>query len=348
MKTKSFVWLLVVVLVLGVGLGGAVIGVVAMAGDGAEATPGGTQAQLPQAPRQQSQGQSIQGESGSSSVQVPPPTSGQPSPGPQLGQEDLAELRQRLQSGEVSQEELAQLRERFQGRLGQRQSGDTEGFAGGGGLAGTIESVERNVVTLNTLEGQAQAAVVDGTSIQVYTEGALEDLRTGMQVTVVGQRGEDGSVIATSVSILPEGSQDFRGGGTTGRFGQRPGGQGQFGGEAGGRPQFGQRAGGQGFTDRPGLTGTIESVDGDVIEVNTPRGPLQATIGENTVVQSFAEGTLADLQVGRRITVIGQRGEDGTTEARTILMIPEGFENLPAGRTPGGRRLPDGRTSEGP
>ena len=349
MKTKPFVWLLVVVLVLGVGLGGVVIGVVAMGDSGQEASPGGAQAQLPRIPRQQSQGQSRQEETTSTSTRAEPPlTSGQQPRGQQLDQEELAELRQRIQSGEVSQEQLAQLREQFQGRSGQGRGGDIQGFPGGGGLTGTIESVEGNVVTLNTPQGPAQASVVDGTSIQVFIEGTLEDIRTGIRATVIGQRGEDGRVVASSISILPEGSQDFLGGRLTGQFGQGPGGQGQFGGEPGRQLQLGQRATGQGSPGRPSLTGTIESVEVDMIEINTPQGPLQAIIGGDTVIRLFAEGTVADLQMGARVTVIGQGGEDGTTEATTILMVPEGSERFPTGGFPGGRRLPGGGASGGP
>ena len=42
------------------------------------------------------------------------------------GEEEIADLRQRIQSGEVTQEELAELRQRFQGA-----GGDGTGFFGG-------------------------------------------------------------------------------------------------------------------------------------------------------------------------------------------------------------------------
>ena len=89
-------------------------------------------------------------------------------------------------------------------------------------------------------------------------------------------------------------------------------GQGQFG--SGGR---------QGFASR-GLTGTIETIEGDTVTVNTPQGPLQAIIGADTTIQMFAEGTLADLETGMRVTVAGQPGEGGTVEATSIIITPEG------------------------
>ena len=82
-------------------------------------------------------------------------------------------------------------------------------------------------------------------------------------------------------------------------------------------------AGGGGFSGG-GLTGTIEEVQGNTVTVNTPQGPLQASIGTDTVIQLFANGTLADLLVGMRVTVIGQPGADGTVQATSIVLIPEG------------------------
>ena len=103
--------------------------------------------------------------------------------------------------------------------------------------------------------------------------------------------------------------------------------------------EFGQGAGVRGgFSGRGGLSGTIESIEGNILTINTLQGPLQTTIGEDTVIQQFAQGTLADLQTGARVTVTGERGEDGTVEASSILLIPEGTEGPFGG---GGRRQRD-------
>ena len=103
--------------------------------------------------------------------------------------------------------------------------------------------------------------------------------------------------------------------------------------------EFGQRAGARGgYGGRGGLSGTIESIEGNLLTINTLQGPLQATIGEDTVIQQFAQGTLADLQTGTQVTVTGERGEDGTFEASSILLTPEGTEGFFGG---GGRRQRD-------
>ena len=107
------------------------------------------------------------------------------------------------------------------------------------------------------------------------------------------------------------------------------------------RQQFqgGGGGGGRGgFGGRGGLSGTIESIEGNILTINTLQGPLQTTIGEDTVIQQFAQGTLADLQTGTRVTVTGERGEDGTVAASSILLTPEGTEGFFGG---GGRRQRD-------
>ena len=79
----------------------------------------------------------------------------------------------------------------------------------------------------------------------------------------------------------------------------------------------------QNQSHRGGLTGVIEKVDGNIVTVKTSQGPLSATLGADTKIRRFAEGTLSDLQPGMRVTLIGQPGVDGTVEARSVLLNPE-------------------------
>ena len=102
------------------------------------------------------------------------------------------------------------------------------------------------------------------------------------------------------------------------------------GGAGGGEGGFGGRGG---FGGGGGLIGTIETIEGDTVVVDTPQGPLQAVVGADTVIQKFVEGTSEDLQAGIRVTVTGDRAEDGTVQARSILITPEGdgsFFGLPS------------------
>ena len=72
------------------------------------------------------------------------------------------------------------------------------------------------------------------------------------------------------------------------------------------------------------LTGDIESIEGNVITMNTPQGPLQATLSEDTGIQLFSEGTPQDLEVGQQIVIRGERNEEGVMEAIDVTVTPEG------------------------
>ncbi len=73
-----------------------------------------------------------------------------------------------------------------------------------------------------------------------------------------------------------------------------------------------------------GLSGTIEKIEGNTVTVKTSEGPLQATVVADTIIQRLAEGTLADLLEGLRVTVSGERDESGIVEATSIFITPEG------------------------
>lgn len=79
----------------------------------------------------------------------------------------------------------------------------------------------------------------------------------------------------------------------------------------------------QNQSHRGRLTGVIEMLDGNTVTVNTSQGPLSATLGVDTSIRRFTEGTPSDLQPGMRVTVVGQPGADGTVEARSVLLNPE-------------------------
>ena len=68
------------------------------------------------------------------------------------------------------------------------------------------------------------------------------------------------------------------------------------------------------------MFGTVESLNGADLSINTPIGPLQVTVGEDTSITSISEteGTLEDLAEGLRLTLTGERNEDGLLEATSV------------------------------
>ena len=212
MSTKAFVWLLVGFLAVGGSLGGAFAGGVVLGkSQGDEADGNGVSSELPSSLGQQA------------STQPDAPS--------------LDQLRHRFQSGDITPEEAAQFRQQFQGQFGGGGTGGGGGLGGGGRrfgggavMTGTIEAIVGNIVTLNTTQGPLEATIGEDTAIQMFAEGTLSDLLTGARITVTGERGEDGTVVATSILLVPEGGDGFIGGGGFGGFGGGGFGGGGFGG----------------------------------------------------------------------------------------------------------------------
>ena len=92
-----------------------------------------------------------------STLTVPSTANGDGQTSGATGRPSLDQIRQ-LQSGDLSLEELAQIRQ----QLGSGQGGPGGGLLGGdftgGGLVGTVESVEGSTVTVNTSQGPLQAS----------------------------------------------------------------------------------------------------------------------------------------------------------------------------------------------
>ena len=199
MSTKAFLALVVLVLVVGGGVGGAFAGGVALGKTQGDGAPPGVAGETP----------------GLQSPGVG--AAGQPN------QQTLDQLRQRIQSGEVSAEELEGLRQQFQGRAPGATGGlgsvpGDAGFAGGRGLTGTVGSVSEGLIVVDTPQGPLRAVIGEETVVSAITQGTLGDLESGVTVTVVGQRGEDGTVRADSILILPGEASGVRGRGGFGGF----------------------------------------------------------------------------------------------------------------------------------
>ena len=207
---KGFVILLAGMLVFGLALGGAfVAGTIVGGGDEEEAA--------------------------ATAPSVPATTTG----GQAGGQSLREQLAAQIQSGELTPQDIARLRQQAAGAAG-GGAGAAGGAAGGGFLAGravqgTIEGIEGNVITLNTIQGTIQVSISSEATIQVTKTGGIADLSNGMTVAVTGERSEDGTFTAENVIGLPEGG--FRGFG--GGRGAAGGGRG-FGGGGGGAAGGGQ------------------------------------------------------------------------------------------------------------
>ena len=234
-----------------------------------------------------------------------------PTPGSGIDPERLSQLRERLASGELTQEERNELRQQFQ------QGGGFGGGAGGPGGAiarGTINSIDGAMLIVGTPDGIVSATVGEETSIRITSQSGVDSLELGMQVSVFGERGESGTLLASTITV---------GGGVGGR---RGGGGGGFGGRqgGGGGGGFGGRQGGDGTGSGISLTGTIETIDSGSVTIETAQGPLPITVGSDTVVRITVDGKIGDLEEGMTVLIRGQASEDGPIDAISITVVPEG------------------------
>jgi hypothetical protein len=72
----------------------------------------------------------------------------------------------------------------------------------GGGVMGTIKSVEGNTLVVTTSDGDTQVHVTDTTLIEKYTTVGVGDLSVGERVVVSGSQNDDGSVTARSIQSM--------------------------------------------------------------------------------------------------------------------------------------------------
>lgn len=151
---------------------------------------------------------------------------------------------------------------------------------------------------------QAQSGQVD--------QAAAERLRQQIR----GQLGQGGGQAAAGAA---------QGGGAAGGTGT--------GGAAGGNAATaaGTGAGGAGFGGFAagfggGAFGTITSMEGSELKIETPTGVVTVKLTEATTLREISDVSVEDLATGIRLTIAGTRDDSGTIEARTITIVPEGVE----------------------
>ena len=87
---------------------------------------------------------------------------------------------------------------------GQNEESFGRGLEGMRGLSGPIEALDGDSITISTAQGPLQAVVSNETVIVMTGTGMLEDLAPGIRVRVIGERGDDGIVAATFITIISE------------------------------------------------------------------------------------------------------------------------------------------------
>lgn len=246
-----------------------------------------------------------------------------------MTQEEIQQLRQQMQSGQLSEEEAQRAIQRLRAQFGGGQSGPFGGDAGSVAV-GPIESVAEYTITVKTELASVTASVVEDTDIRITSLLDYTALADGAQVRVVSERVE-GSTLARVITIIPEGQDAF--GGRQGGQGGLGAGQGIFGGSQSGQGGLGAD---QGAVVPRALSGTVEDVTDTGFLLETQQGPLPIDMDDESVVIQTRQGTIGDLETGMQVRVAGPADEDGRIDARTVNVTPEGLEDFP--RFDGGAR----------
>jgi len=90
----------------------------------------------------------------------------------------------------------------FPGAMMTRQVGRGDTAQLSGGVMGTIQSVEGQVLVIDSSEGTIRVETTDTTLIEKTMPVGIDDLEVDEQVIVMGRRNDDGSITARSIQPL--------------------------------------------------------------------------------------------------------------------------------------------------
>ncbi|MBN1582176.1 MAG: hypothetical protein JXA89_15840 [Anaerolineae bacterium] len=100
-------------------------------------------------------------------------------------------------------------REGFGARGGQapdvmltRQAGQGDATQFGGGIRGTIQAIEGEVLVITANQETIRVETTDTTLIEKYMAVGVDDLEVDEQVIVLGRQNDDGSITARSIQLV--------------------------------------------------------------------------------------------------------------------------------------------------
>ncbi len=188
----------------------------------------------------------------------------------------------------------------------------------GQGLSGKIAKIDNDTLTVTTAQGDAKVIINPGTSIQKDVTGTISDLQAGELLTVTGSRSSDGNITADIIMIRPQ-SQGALFTPAPGATFTRP--------NRTNSPEASPN-----YIER-GTAGTVTQINGNTLTLNTRQGDQTVNIDSSTVIQKTVTSSLADLQAGEAVTVLGPRDVDGNINAIEVLARSPGLNStvIPGG-----------------
>lgn len=171
--------------------------------------------------------------------------------------------------------------------------------------SGTISKIDGNSLTLTTAQGPVTVKInSDNITIQNVTTGTIADLRVGGYIMAIGPQDANGNIAATSIVVRSQaqGASPTPPDGATAANPRTP------------------RTGA-----RRGASGTLTKINGNILSLTTAQGAMMVSISsDNTTIQNFKTGTLADLHEGQLLNVMGSQDANGTVTATFIIIQPLG------------------------
>jgi hypothetical protein len=170
-------------------------------------------------------------------------------------------------------------------------------------VAGTVDKLDGNNLTVNMKDGQAVAVVLaDNAAVFGVEKRTVADIKPGDFLASGGVKGTDGKIHAVEVRIFPEA---LRGTGE----GQRP------------------------WDARPdgvmtnATVGTVsQSPQGGVIQVKHKDGESQYTVGPEVPVVAYVAGDRSLLKPGAAIVTVAQKKPDGTLTTGRVTAEKDGVK----------------------
>ncbi len=84
-----------------------------------------------------------------------------------------------------------------------------------------------------------------------------------------------------------------------------------------------------------GVTGQIQSINGNTITLTEGQNTVTVTLSDTTRIEKTASGAVTDLQAGQEVTITGQRDTSGNLTAVQVIILPAALATpTPSGTTP--------------
>ena len=170
-------------------------------------------------------------------------------------------------------------------------------------VAGTVDKLDGNNLTVNMKDGQAVIVVLaDNAAVFGVEKRTVADIKPGDFLASGGVKGTDGKIHAVEVRIFPE---TLRGTGE----GQRP------------------------WDVKPdgvmtnATVGTVsQSPQGGVIHVKYKEGESEYTVGPEVPVVAYVAGDRSLLKPGAAIVTVAQKKPDGTLTTGRVTAEKDGVK----------------------